>query len=191
MSGLYLLALIALWLFLGWVIYRFWKLWQPTGAFGKVLRISVGILVFSVWFGGAFWQVSGKKMYWDARVREMCAQDGGVKVYETVELLEERFDKWGMVKFYHPNMKEQALGPKYEFYLKEKYLREEKPTIIRSQCSIFRKADGKMLGELVYYIRRGGDLPGFWHESSFSCPDNVGINNFIKAVFVKSVGEKE
>ena len=191
MSGLYLLTLIAIWLFLGWVIYRLCRLWQPSGLFEKSLNIGVGVLLFSVWFGGPFWQVTGKKMYWDAKVREMCAQDGGRKIYETVNLPEDQFDKWGMVKFYHPSKNEQALGHNYKVYWKEIYLRKNNPTIIRTQFSIFRHADDKMIGELIYYIRRGGDLPGFWHESSFSCPNNSGTNDFLKSIFVKSEGDKE
>lgn len=191
MSGFYLLALIAIWLFVGRGIYRFWKKWQPSVFSRKTLRIGIGILLFSIWFGGGFWQTAGKKMYWDSKVREMCAKDGGIKVYETVELPTDQFDKWGMVLFYHPIMNEQALGPKYKLKEKTIYLREKKPAVIRCHYSIFRQADGKILGETVRYSRRGGDLPGFGHGSSFACPDHAGINKLIKAVLVESIGGQE
>ncbi len=191
MSGIYLLALIAIWLFFGWVIYRLCRLWQPAGLFEKSLYIGVGVMLFSVWFGGPFWQVTGKKMYWDARVREMCAQDGGEKIYETEKLPEDQFDKWGLVKFYHPSMKELALGSNYKFSWKEIYLREKNPKIIRSHYSIIRNTDEKLLGELIYYVRIGGDLPGFWHGSSYSCPNDAGTNKFLKSIFVKSEGDKK
>ena len=52
----------------------------------KALHIVIGVLFFSLWFGGACKKVTGKKMYRDAKVLELCAKDGGAKVYETVEL---------------------------------------------------------------------------------------------------------
>ncbi len=55
------------------------------------------------------------QMALDAEVRRLCAIDGGVKVYETVKLPPDKFDKWGMVNFYKPTQGENALGPDYVF----------------------------------------------------------------------------
>ena len=113
MSGLYLLGLMAIWLLVGWFVHRSWKRWKPEELFQKALHIIIGLLLFSLWFGGGFWQLTGKKIYWDAQVREMCAQDGGVKVYESVELPANMFNKWGQINFEKPMLGENSLGPQY------------------------------------------------------------------------------
>ncbi|MBS1186041.1 MAG: hypothetical protein H6R04_59 [Burkholderiaceae bacterium] len=38
----------------------------------------------------------------DLQVRELCAKDGDIRVYETVVLPPEKFNKWGQVNFYEP-----------------------------------------------------------------------------------------
>ncbi len=185
MSGFYLLALFALWLFVGWIIYHFWKSRRPENFFQKLVHITIGILLSSAWFGGAFWEVTGKKMYWDAKVRELCAKDGGIKVYETVVLPEDQVDKWGRVLFYQPTEKENALGKEYLFKSETELLRNDDPKVRRFQYQIYRRNDKKLLGMAVSYYRIGGDLPGFWHSSSFGCPQNAGDASLVRKVFVK------
>ncbi len=124
----------------------------------------------------------------DEQVKELCAKDGGIKVYETVKLPAERFEQWGMVKPYDPTQKENALGLEYVFREETKYFKKDPPTFIRHHYQIIRKNDGKMLGETVSYGRGGGDLPGPWFPSSFVCPEVsiAGPNALLKAVFVQS-----
>ncbi len=132
-------------------------------------------------------------MYWDANVRKMCAQDGGVKVYETVELPADQFDKWGMVKFYQPIKGEGALGQSYILRMDSKFFRKQDPSFIRDHNLINRRTDGLLLGESILYGRGGGDLPGFWHSSTFTCPsyEDAGINRLIKSVFIISKGDSK
>ncbi|SDE53509.1 hypothetical protein [Desulfuromonas thiophila] len=185
MSGFYLLVLIGLWVFVGWVIYRLWRRWQPADLRRKILHVTIGLLLFSIWFGGAFWEVAGKKMYWDAQVRKLCAIDGGVKVYETVELTPDLLDWAGRI--FIPS-KDKATAADLYFYEKERqYLRRKNPTLIRTHTVIIRRSDNKVLGELIRYGRGGGDLPGPWHPSSFSCPDPVKGSNFENSIFLKGV----
>lgn len=189
MSGFFLLMLIALWLVAGWVIYRIWRRWKPSDMGRKTLYIAIGVLLFSLWLGGAFWEVAGKKMYWDARVRELCAQDGGIRVYETVELPAEKFNKWGQINFERPKLGENSLGPEYLVKEETRLLRPENknPAILRHHYRILRRSDGKLLGERIAYARRGGDLRGFWNPSSFSCPDKRE-RGLLDVLFIKSIG---
>ena len=163
MSGFYLLGLTIIWLITGWVIYRIWRRWKPADQARKIMHIIIGILLFSVWFGGAFWEVAGKKMYWDAKVRELCAKDGGVKVYETVELPAEKFNKWGQINFERPTLGENSLGPEYLVKDETRFLRPEnkQPAILRHHYQVFRRSDGKLMGERIAYARRGGTCQGF------------------------------
>ncbi|MDH4321350.1 MAG: hypothetical protein OEV73_07600 [Desulfobulbaceae bacterium] len=182
MSGLYLIALIAIWLFAGRMIYRVWRYWKPADLTRKILHIMIGAVLFSLWFGGAFWEVAGKKMFYDAQVRELCAKDGGVKVYETVKLTPELLDQAGRI--WIPYESEAKLSDRYYYDVENRYYHEKDPQVTRRQTRIIRRSDGKALGEYIRYGRGGGDLPGFWHGSNFSCPDPRKIQ-FESLIFVK------
>jgi len=121
----------------------------------------------------------------DQQVKELCAKDGGVKVYETVKLPPDRFDQWGMIKPYDPSQKENALGSEYVFKREIHFYRHGNPEMSREQYQVIRRSDGKLLGETIMYGRGGGDAPGPWHDSSFSCPKplEAGPNMLLKSVF--------
>jgi len=122
----------------------------------------------------------------DQQVRELCATDGGIKVYETVVLSADKFDARGMVVFYNPTLEENSLGPEYIYKRMTEDLKTGKPDLRRTHYQIFRRADKKILGETVLYSRRGGDMPGPWHDSHFSCPDpnEAGSVVLIKRIFI-------
>lgn len=106
----------------------------------------------------------------DAEVNRLCAIDGGIKVYERVVLPAKKYEKYVA----HLPSKERA-KPADEYYLELEvhYYRRgkyEEPAMWRSTYRIVRRSDGKVLGELIAYSRRGGDIPGPWHPSSFTCP---------------------
>jgi len=123
----------------------------------------------------------------DAEVRRLCAIDGGVKVYETVRLPAERFDNYGQI---HVPQKQGAKPVDEYFYeWKVTYLKfgmpdDGIPDLARSQFLLYRIGDNKLLGKSVSYIRRGGDFPGPWHPSSFSCPSNADFIDLKKQVFI-------
>lgn len=122
----------------------------------------------------------------DAEVKRLCAIDGGVKVYETVALPAEKFNQRREINFYRPAQGENALGPEYLYKREIRYLLEgeyEKPAMWKTHEQVFRKADGRLLGESVSYARRGGDLPGPWHPSSYICPELKDLN-LLEQVFV-------
>ena len=121
----------------------------------------------------------------DEEVRQLCAKDGGVKIYERIQLKADRFDARGFINFYRP-MSNEALGPEYIFEAKIDYYRKGNPEMWRNFYRVVRRNDGRVLGESISYSRRGGDLPGPWHESSFGCPDDAGDAALLRQVFVKS-----
>ena len=53
------------------------------------------------------------KMNLDAEIDRRCAVDGGIKVYETVQLPPEQFEKSGDPIFFRPSKGEAGLGPDY------------------------------------------------------------------------------
>ncbi len=189
MSGLFLLGLIALWLFVGWLIYFVWRrfAFKDTRKFSwRLIHAFIGLVLFAAWFGGGFWMSVGKKAYYDAQVNEMCAKDGGIRVFETVKLPAEYFNQWGQPNFYDPTGGEYALGKEYIYKMKKTLYRDKDPAISKREYRVFRREDGKLLGESVSYVRGGGDLPGFWHPSSFRCPKEGGVIPLFVKIFQQS-----
>lgn len=126
----------------------------------------------------------------DELVDELCAKDGSVKVYESVSLPKERFNRWGQFEV----SSERFLKPSDEHYTTWKTTKiigdpnsSEiwKLSVYQHHFVLFRVSDKKILGESTGYARRGGDPIGPWHPSSHACPGSVK-SRLLKQVFLKS-----
>lgn len=155
-------------------------LWRRSSTpLGKALAMTVSVAVLSA----PLLVSNAVKAYYDRQVREMCAKDGGVRVYETVRLPAEKFNQWGQVRI--PTKQSAKPDDEYFYESSTNYLRNGNPEIWQSRYKVYRQADNKLLGESSGYVRRGGDLPGPWHESSFGCPENTDITDLNKQIFVR------
>ena len=143
--------------------------------------ISLGVftsVLFGLWWGVPTY----RKANADAMVNELCARDGGIKVYETVKLPARRFDQYGVVRVPF------ELKPDGDFYLKSEnkwvvpYTNEGNISIARENYKLYRVTDGKLLGEVVTYVRRGGDPPSPAQPTYYRCPNDIGIE---KKVFLR------
>lgn len=162
---------------------------RKTGASipGMLLAIPVLLLILLILAIGFY---EARKAYWDYQVRELCAKDGGIRVYETVKFPPEKFNEWGQVNFYKPTLEERALGENYQLRTNTVYYRKDNPQMSRSHIQIIREADQKLLGESISYGRGGGDMPGPWHGSSYNCPSiEYGYIELFKNIFVIDRGE--
>jgi hypothetical protein len=153
-----------------------------------------GKLIFLLFI--LFWQGIPAFNRWkaDKLVDELCAKDGGIKVYETVGLSKERFDKWGTMfvpdkRFMKPD-NDYFSENYYQFHEKDKNPewvknhRDQRIEIIRAHVKYYRKHDSKLLGESISYMRRGGEAIGPWHISSYVC--SVGSETDLnKQIFLK------
>ena len=119
----------------------------------------------------------------DAEVRELCAMDGGIKVYETAELPESEFNQFGQVSFYQASTGSILLA-EYELIKNERIYRSGNPRMWRTSFAIKRKSDGKIIGESVGYTRFGDGFEGPFHPTSFSCPEQFGETSLLKLIFV-------
>jgi len=119
----------------------------------------------------------------DTEVRRLCEKDGGITVYETVALPAEKFDKYNQIRI--PN--KRIANPRDGFYYESftQYFDEGYLEIWQSHYKVFRTSDNKLLGEVIRYSRRGGDIPGPWHPSSFGCPEEADFINLKKKIFIK------
>lgn len=170
-----------------WVVVPFFALvmglllWRRSRTVlhkGLVVIASVAILSMPALVS------NGVKAHYDRQVREMCAKDGGVRVYETVRLPKERFDEFGSFRI--PAKQNAKAGDGYYYEWRDRNYREGNPTIRRDHSLVIRKSDGKLLGEAISYVRLGGDLPGPWEVgTSFRCPENTDITDLNKQIFAK------
>lgn len=166
-------------LVLYWTIRWLWKRARTPLSRGIVMAMSMSVVL------GLLWLAVGEKLWLDHQVRELCAKDGGVKVYETVKLPAEKFNQWGQPNFFDSTQGENALGSEYMFRRDIHYYRKENPSLHRYHVQVFLKHSGKLLGESIGYSRGGGDLPGPWQSSSFSCPGRYGEIPLLTAIFTK------
>lgn len=158
-------------------------------------KIILFLLVASVVYANFF----SEKARLDREVDRLCAIDGGIKVYETVALPPDKFDKRGQINFFRPTEGENRLGPEYIYQWDIHDYKKGDPAINgahetamrRDHIRIIRKSDMKLLGEFVKYHRAGGDLPGPWMPSSHHCPNQLEASSIIliHKIFVKSAEE--
>lgn len=163
-------------------------LWRRAGSGPrKALALVVGFTILSA----PTLVSNGVKAYYDRQVREMCAKDGGVRVYETVRLSAEKFNQWGQPNFQIPIIPYTKLKDIDKYYLEWQiiYLRQGSPSLWRSHHRLIRRSDHKLLGENIMYARSGGDLPGPWHGSSLKCPEPSQPPYLESSVFIK--GDKQ
>jgi hypothetical protein len=146
----------------------------------RTLKYSLVVLSVSLLASGCTTPIQAEL---DAEVRRLCAQDGGVRVYETVKLPSDRFDQFGKIRI---PLKADA-KPADEYYIdwSVHYYRRGNPEVSRDDFKIIRRSDGKTLGQAIYYGRGGGDRTGPWHESSFKCPDPTKQPSLESSVFVR------
>ena len=157
-----------------------------------ILLLFVSSIVYATFFS--------EKARLDREVDRLCAIDGGIRVYETVQLPSDKFNKWGEINFYKPTQKiEDTLGPEYIYQWNMHYYKKGDPVsqgaqeiaMRRDHIKIIRGIDMKLLGEFVKYHRAGGDLPGPWMPSSYHCPGVLEANEGIlmSEIFIKFTGE--
>ena len=144
----------------------------------KRIAMVLGVLLLV-----AFGYNKPAQMRLDAEIDRQCAVDGGIKVYETVQLPPEKFDEYGnLIYFSGVGVKhEDWLGPDYIYKTETTWLNpggeQVVPRAWRTHDQVFRRADGKLLGESIYYGRYGGSprwllmLLNAHDTSHYRCPE--------------------
>lgn len=120
-----------------------------------------------------------RKAYWDHQVKLMCEKDGGVKVYEQMQISQEEYKRLGGQQGDIPIYSKSSAAPSDPFFTEEMtvYLRRSDPEVRRSETIYKRRSNNSILGRYVYYARIGGDFPSWAHPSSNGCSfPNGGIS---------------
>lgn len=141
------------------------------------------LLLLILWWGVP----SFNKWRADRLVDELCAKDGGIKVYETVTLSKDRFSKFNEI---YVSQKKDWKSPE------EYYSTSETTWIIpegrkfgeldmwRYHDRLFRASDNKILAEGIGYSRRGGDAIGRVHPSHYTCSISADIKYVNQKTFI-------
>jgi len=155
------------------------------GLIGWVITIPLTLILLLILVVGFY---EGRKAYWDHKVTEMCEKDGGIKIYERVQLDEAEYNLY-INKFGQLSIPIDEEAPESIRYIRKdnrEFIRRNNPTVRRYESVIIRRTDNKILGKRIAYSRVGGDSIAL-HPSIFSCPDNTV--SLFKAVLNKSKGE--
>ena len=137
-----------------------------------------------------------EKFALDRQMEELCKKDGGVRVYEIVMLPASMFDQLGDP---FPGWRarvlqgkpEERLGAEYRYVVERVHLKNGDPLkgegrLDRTSERIYRRADGKLMGEAISYGRSGGDFIAYAHPTSKSCPIYQSANEkLIRSVFLR------
>jgi len=125
--------------------------------------------------------------YWDHEVRQLCAKDGGVTIYERIEISREEAELLGKVGgFMSPPIKALATSNSivYSDQSNEINIRTPNPHVYRSEYEIRRAGSALMIAKSVRYARIGGDPIGPWMPSSYSCPASIEAAKSIHQIFM-------
>jgi hypothetical protein len=160
-------------------------------------RTGFGRVFLWIFFGGigllilAYIYAELKKAYWDQQVKELCEKDGGVTVYQHVHVTPDEYESYGGgygAITVPPN--NSSIGARYPYVSKseEQVIHQKNPQVYRRIGTIYRRADEKILGTVVFYVRDGGDF-AFFRTPGYSCRD-LGIKHDVENQIFIVPGEK-
>ncbi|MFZ1832671.1 MAG: hypothetical protein WAU27_07640, partial [Pseudomonadales bacterium] len=129
--------------------------------------------------------------YWDHRVRGLCKKESDIKIFERVLLMREEYDamKKSGGRIYVPPKDEALSNSRYKFYydMENTIIQQSNPDIWapsvgRTDVSIIRKSDSKVIAKYSRFYRIGGDfIIGILPDSHYSCPSFTG--DMVESIF--------
>lgn len=136
--------------------------------------------------------VPGRQTYWDAQVREMCAKDGGVQIFEKIRITVEDAKFLGKADGRIGIPAKDRADPRAPVYAvnRTSVIREGVPGVWRSEWDVVRRTDGAVIAKAIIYNRSGGDFPSPAHDSRYMCPDLKRISAELQQVFVVEGDER-
>ena len=141
--------------------------------------ILVGLVVI------AFLFFEANKAYWDHRVAKMCEKDGGVTVFEKVEILKTDYPNIKVTSnnlLILPSEKNVKQGDPFFYKYNVLSIRQGFINITRHEQLVIRNKDRKILSRHISYGRSGGDFPTGFHPSNFLCGSNEANRKLLKTV---------
>lgn len=139
----------------------------------------------------------------DTHMAELCQKDGGENVFEKITLPNDQFDQYGDPIFsvtWSPQKKLYIFSSKsgeYVYFtrselikLSTNYLDIYEGThafLQKLTLTVTRKADNKIIGIYVKYLRAGGvNIPVLGLVSEKVCPSKASDKVFLRKIFVQA-----
>jgi hypothetical protein len=154
-----------------------WKGWATAAA---LLLLPASPLIYQ----------AVKQQYWDRQVRLLCEQDGGKKIYEVANISRKEYELFRtpqghyLIPVWLPQHKPYEGSAIFVNRSDRTVIHEWDPAVWKSQYSVLRLSDQKILATSVHYFRRGSDWFPFSHPSSFGCPkgEYVSLEDVAKII---------
>ncbi|MDF1588648.1 MAG: hypothetical protein P1P93_05760 [Gammaproteobacteria bacterium] len=151
------------------------------GWLGLMPFILLGVLVV------LFLACELNKTYWDYRINQMCEEDGGVEIYQHIDVTPEEYAKLPKVGSgidFGPKKSASSTDILYAQSIDTKY-RHNLVRIRRTEVKLRRITDDKIIASYIRNSRIGGDFPtGIGHNSSYSCPTSEYLLEEKKNIFI-------
>jgi hypothetical protein len=157
---------------------------RKGAAIRRAAKMAMILLVPGV-LGGCAGYAPGRQSYWDAQIAEMCKKDGGVTIFEQVQISKFKYQKLARSGGYVGVVSKRLLTEDDVVYAEwaEQILHDSNPRVRRIEQVIKRRDNDRPVARVVSYGRTGGDIPSPAHESSFACPADVEILSAIEKVY--------
>lgn len=164
---------------------RIYVLQRGSSVLKTLVVVPLALLVAGIgWYAFA----SLRLQYWDGKVRELCAKEGGVKVLQHVALTPAEYASMprsgGHVSGAAPLELTWPEVPTYA-HSNIEVIREWDPRVWKTVVTVVRKSDGAPVARLVHVSRSGGDPIAIDHSSSFACPSGPEISAQLETIYVK------
>jgi len=125
--------------------------------------------------------------YWDHEVRQLCAKDGGVTIYERIEISKEEAE---LLSDGNGKLTAQFKGaffkkgmPVYASEFQDTLTHKGRPSVGKRAYTINRVTDDRVLASVVRYSRGDGDPFGPWEPSYFICPDTMILDQSEQKIY--------
>jgi len=123
-------------------------------------------------------------MYADWKVDRLCKVDGGVRVETTDVLPAELKQADGSLDLLKLIRADD--GQPYSLRTASRRIQAGSPEIMRMEYQLIRRADSKVLGTAVRYVRptENQGVP-FLHSNAHACPPHDVLRTLVEAIFTK------
>lgn len=130
--------------------------------------------------------VPGRQLYWDAKVNELCAKDGGVTIFHKLRMSKADASLLSHVGGKRDVPVKELADPVAPAYaeLRKTTIKTGSPSVTRTEATIVRRLDQTVLARWVIYTRSGGDILTIDHPSAYSCPEFKEILSDLQSLFV-------
>jgi hypothetical protein len=139
------------------------------------------------WFLAACGWMPGYRWYWEARVREMCEKDGGVRIFERVLVTPAQVKTLPRVGSHLVVPEEGNAKPDTPVFrrISRTQIRDDDPPIVRHEETIVRRYDQRIVGVAVSYSWTPVEYPSSFiaHPAKMWCPDLEQIYEGIERVY--------